>query len=170
MHQVLINNYNAAVRDTDICYFLGDFAMGTVDQIKSIVDQLNGTKVIVLGNHDRGAAAMVRCGFDVAVNMASIVVAGKVVTMTHCPLRGVYREDVTNMRGSEVGNNWHGEHKHFQYSVPDFGQYHLHGHTHKTPEERVLNRQWDVGVRANGYKPVSSSHIESWIARRDEAK
>lgn len=166
MHRVLINNYNACLHDYATCYFLGDFAMGSVEQTRDIVNQLKGTKILILGNHDRNAPAMLRAGFDAVLYMASLVVGGRLVTMTHCPLRGIPREDVTSMRGSQPEDNWHGEQKHKNFSIPDWGQYHLHGHCHKKPEEKTLDRQWDVGVRANGYRPVSSSQIESWIALR----
>ncbi len=168
MHRVLINNYNATVGPEDICYFLGDIGLGKGDLVASVIQQLNGTKVCILGNHDKGANAMRRFGFDVVLNMASIEVAGQLLTMTHCPLRGVWREDVSKMTNSQPGESWHKEFKHTLFSIPDFGQYHLHGHTHKGPEERILDRQFDVGVRANGYRPVSISVIESWISKREK--
>jgi calcineurin-like phosphoesterase family protein len=170
MHRVLINNYNATVGQEDICYFLGDVGFGKGDLLQSVIQQLNGTKVCILGNHDKGATAMRRIGFDVVLNVAAIEIAGKLVTMTHCPLKGVWREDVSKMKNSQEGEGWHKEFKHGPlFSVPDWGQYHLHGHTHKKPEERILDRQFDVGVRANGYRPVSISVIESWIANREKS-
>lgn len=169
MHRVLINNYNATVGEQDICYFLGDMGLGKGDTLRKVVSELNGTKVCILGNHDKGATAMHRLGFDVVLQMASIEVAGKLLTMTHCPLRGVWREDCSNMKGAAPGDNWHKEWKHGPlFSLEDFGQYHLHGHTHKGPEERILDRQFDVGVRANNYRPVSISVIESWISKREK--
>lgn len=168
MHRVLINNYNATVGDQDICYFLGDMGFGKGDLLAGVVQSLQGTKVCILGNHDKGATAMRRYGFDVVLNMASLIVANKIVTMTHCPLRGVWREDVSKMKNSQEGENWHKEFKHTDFSIPDWGQYHLHGHTHKEPKERILDRQFDVGVRANDYRPVSISVIESWIAKREK--
>jgi calcineurin-like phosphoesterase family protein len=168
MHRVLINNYNATVGPEDICYFLGDVGFCKTDLLRSVVAELHGTKVLILGNHDKGATAMRRMGFDVVLNAAAIEVAGHLVTMTHCPLRGVWREDTQGMKGATEGDNWHGEHKHQRFSLPDFGQYHLHGHTHKGPEQRILDRQWDVGVRANDYRPVSLPAIESWIAQREK--
>ena len=94
------------------------------------------------------------------------------VTMSHCPLMGVWREDTTNMRGANPDNpeNWHGEHrrKHQNCSMFDDGQFHLHGHIHsrknKPTSQKILGRQYDVGVTANKYQPVSISQIESWIA------
>lgn len=170
MHRVLVNNYNATVDPEDVCYFLGDMGLCKSELLASVVRELNGMKVLILGNHDKGATAMRRLGFDLVLNMASLEIAGQIVTMTHCPLRGVWRENVDGMKGSAEGENWHGEARHQAFSIEDFGQYHLHGHTHKGPEERILDRQMDVGVRANDFRPVSISTIESWIAKREKAR
>lgn len=171
MHRVLINNYNATVGPEDLCYFLGDIGLGKGDLIPTVVQQLNGTKVCILGNHDKGATAMHRYRFDVVLNMAAMVISNKMVTMTHCPLRGVWREDISHIKNTQPGENWHGENKNVNFSVPDFGQYHLHGHIHSGPanvKAKIQDRQFDVGVCANDYRPVSISTIESWIAKREK--
>lgn len=164
MHTVLINNYNSTVNPDSVCFFLGDMGICSGDLLSNIIAQLHGTKVLIIGNHDKSVNAMYRAGFDVVLNSAALVIAGRTVTMSHCPLRGVWREDVSNMNGSSPGENWHKESVHVNFSINDNGQFHLHGHTHKGPEERLLGKQWDVGVRANGYRPVSFGAIESWIA------
>ena len=66
--------------------------------------------------------------------------------------------------------NWHGEEKQMRngFSVWDNGQFHLHGHIHSPnsgKSVKVLNKQYDVGVDANKFRPVSISEIESWIAK-----
>jgi len=165
MHRVLINNYNNTVRPEDTCFFLGDVGFCSTEKLKPVIDQLNGNKVLILGNHDKGPNAMKSLGFHTVLYSASLFIAGKVVTISHCPLRGVFREDVTNMKGSQPGECWHGESRHQKFSLPDFGQVHLHGHLHKKPKERILDRQFDVGVVANGYRPVAQSVIESWVAK-----
>lgn len=163
MHETLIANYNASVKHEDTCFFLGDIALGRSSDVEMVIAKLQGTKVLILGNHDKGSSAMKRMGFDVILNTASLVIAGRIVTLSHCPLRGVYRESVEAMKGAQPGEHWHGELRHSKYSLEDFGQFHLHGHTHKGPEERILGRQWDVGVRANSFRPVSISQVEKWI-------
>jgi len=167
MHRVLINNYNACVPESGVCYFLGDFGMGPSGEVKDFLSKLNGTKVLVRGNHDKGFNAMYNLGFDVVLNEASIHVSGERVTMTHCPLRGVLREDVTGMRGAVETDHWHGEYKNEEYSVENNGQFLLHGHIHSPnggKSTKILGRQMDVGVVANNYRPVSLSEIESWVA------
>jgi calcineurin-like phosphoesterase family protein len=168
MHKALIKRYNAQVPVNGVCYFLGDIGVGSSETTKKVISQLNGTKILILGNHDKKMNAMYECGFDVVLYNATIPVGGEIVTMSHCPLRDVYREDVSGMRGVTGYQNWHNEHKNVNFSVTDEGQFHLHGHIHspnKGRSKKILGRQFDVGVVANGYAPVSISTIESWIAK-----
>lgn len=169
MHRVLINNFNATVPVDGVTYFLGDIGVSDVEQTKEVISKLNGTKILVLGNHDKGVNAMYNAGFDVVMYGAKLVIANEIVTLSHCPLLGVYREDTTGMKGSSPGENWHGEHR-FRfnvYTVKDEGQFHLHGHIHSPnggKSEKILDRQYDVGVPANSFRPVSIAQIESWIS------
>lgn len=171
MHRVLINNYNHTVPEDGICYFVGDFSMGNSEQTKEILSKLNGTKILIIGNHDAGINSMYSKGFDVVLNTATICIAGEMVTISHCPLRGVFRENTEGMRGAKEGENWHGESRHQKFSLEDTGQFHLHGHLHSSKEDCKLGRQYDIGVVANNYYPVSLSQVESWIAevKRNEA-
>lgn len=168
MHQVLISNYNSTVPKNGVCYFLGDIGLVNGDTIKNVISQMHGTKVCVVGNHDKGHNWMYNNGFDVVLNAAVLYIAGQRVTLSHCPLRGIVREDTTDMKGAMPGDNWHGESKNQAYSVTDEGQFHLHGHIHSPnggKSKKILGRQMDVGVVANNYRPISISVIESWIAK-----
>jgi calcineurin-like phosphoesterase family protein len=169
MHRVLVNNYNASVKSGDICYFLGDIGVANTYITEQIIKQLNGTKILIIGNHDKGYNAMLNAGFDAVMNSATLVIANEIVTLSHCPLYGVYREDTAGMRGGVLGENWHGEtrYRFKEFTVPDYGQFHLHGHIHSPnggKSEKILGKQYDVGIVANNYRPVSISMIESWIA------
>lgn len=167
MAESLIKRFNSVVRDQDVCYFLGDMGFSG-DSIKKVIDRLNGTKILILGNHDKKQQAMMNAGFDAVVHSISMYIANELVTMTHCPLRGIKREDTTGMNGCDGTENWHKEYKHTQFSIEDQGQFHLHGHVHspnRGKSEKILGRQMDLGVVAWGYRPVSISEIESWIAK-----
>ena len=167
MHEVLANNYNSVVPPNGTGYFLGDMGFGNGAVLRDIITSLNGKKILILGNHDRGAVSMERLGFDIVLHSASMLIANETVTMSHCPLRGVTREDVIGMHGHQEGENWHGEFRHQQFSVPDYGQFHVHGHIHspnRGKSSTILGRQYDVGVDGNNYRPVSISQLESWIA------
>lgn len=173
MHRVLINNYNSTVPENGVCYFLGDMGMCGSGELAKVISQLNGTKILVLGNHDKGVNAMYNSGFDAVLHGAVTYIADERVSMSHCPLRGVWREDTTNMRGSDPENleNWHGEtrKKHSKLTFNDEGQFHLHGHIHSHPDRKekstkTLGKQYDVGVPANNYTPVSYGTLAAWIA------
>lgn len=172
MHEVLINNYNSTVPKDGLCYFLGD--IGFRDAAKEVIPKLHGIKVCVLGNHDK-KSKMYEAGFDLVVNGLMITLGKSIITMSHCPLRGVFREGPINQDGIPMKNfkpfeSWHGESRHDEFSFPDFGQdMHLHGHTHKRPENDVkIYKQWDIGVPGNKYRPVSFSAIEAHIATRSK--
>jgi calcineurin-like phosphoesterase family protein len=178
MCESLITRFNATVPENGITYFLGDMGNKPED-IRKVINRLNGTKVLILGNHDHGMGTMYNCGFDVVVWGAYIYIGDVKVTITHCPLIGVWREDTSQMKSgiklAEKGivENWHGESrpKHFRHAIKDEGQYHLHGHIHsrkdKPLSQKILGRQYDVGVTANDYRPVSLSEITSWVMKSE---
>ena len=169
MHETLIKNFNYLVPDHGITYFLGDMGLCKRDILKNIITRLNGRKILVPGNHDdKGMYAYYEAGFDVVTDKAQIRIGKHIVTMTHCPMKGIMREDTTGMKGAIEGDNWHKEtlHKN-KHSIEDFGQYHLHGHIHSPNDgksQKILDRQMDVGVPAWKYKPVPISEVESFIA------
>ena len=168
MSKVLINNYNAIVSENGLCYFLGDMGICKAETLTNVISQLNGTKVLVLGNHDSRVNSMYTKGFDVVLYGARLKIAGEMVDLTHCPLRGVKREDTSQMKGCDGSENWHKEYKHTDFSVDNKGQFCLHGHIHSPnngKSKKILGRQYDVGVDANNYRPISISAIESWVAR-----
>lgn len=174
MHRVLINNYNATVTDGATCYFLGDIGMAKDGSIERVISKLrNSYKILILGNHDtKSKHFWSKAGFAAVLHSASFLVGKHTVTMSHCPLPGLYREDTRGMRGGNL-ENWHGESKHQKkgFTVHNFGQYHLHGHIHSPNQgksKKILGKQFDVGVDGNNYTPVSISNIESWIAKNQK--
>lgn len=168
MHSVLVNNYNSSVTNNDVCYFLGDVGLAKGEIVKEVISKLNGTKVLLLGNHDRNTFSMYDQGFDVVLNTAVFYLGDKRISMSHCPLPGIKREDITGMKGAQEGENWHGEFKQMRFISQDNTiDFHVHGHIHSGPhcdKEHYTQNQFDVGVAANQYRPVSLSTIESWIA------
>ena len=53
MNQTLISNWNSKIGKDDKVFHLGDFAFGNKNKIKDIIPQLNGYKILVMGNHDK---------------------------------------------------------------------------------------------------------------------
>lgn len=165
MHRTLIKNFNKQVPEDGLTYFLGDIVVGSFDSGKEFISKLNGTKILIVGNHDRAFQSCYDMGFDAVMYNSTIIIHKQIVTMSHCPLMGVPREDTSQY--PQMGLNWHGEYKKQNFSVENKGQFHLHGHIHSRPNngksQKILGRQFDVGVPANNYRPVHISEIESWI-------
>lgn len=170
MTEVLVNNFNSTVPEDGVTYFGGDMGMCNYKQMKEVIDRLNGTKILIVGNHDNGMNSMYRAGFDLVLYGVILHLSGEQVTFTHCPLRDTFREDTSKMNGGERFPNWWGENrpKFQKFIVPNNGQIHLHGHIHspnKGQSKKIEGRQIDIGVDANGYHPVSFSKIESMISQ-----
>lgn len=52
MNQEIIKRWNNKVKKTDTIFLLGDVGMGSKDKLKEIINQLNGKKILIMGNHD----------------------------------------------------------------------------------------------------------------------
>lgn len=143
MNEAMIERWNARVGVEDSIYFLGDFAMGRgVDEVfvRTIINQLNGFKIMILGNHDQpskwgsGLASIV-CDNDIRnVNIVSdqictVKIDGKQFVMCHYPLA-----------------DWDNKHH---------GTIHLHGHVHtqfrtKAVHDMKQMGRYDIGVDMYG--------------------
>lgn len=166
MHKQLVVNFNKQVPKNAITYFLGDVVTHNVETTKKVLDQLNGTKILIVGNHDKGYESCYNAGFDLVMDSAVIYIHKQRVTLTHCPLLRVFREDTSTMKGSTEGEMWHGEFRNTRFATADEGQFHLHGHIHSPnggKSEKIAFRQYDVGLPGNNYRPIHISNIESWI-------
>jgi calcineurin-like phosphoesterase family protein len=173
MHNELIRRFNNTVPVNGLTYFLGDVQTHSTELTKAVLSQMNGTKVLVVGNHDKNYNSCYNAGFDVVLNSGTIYIQKQRVTLSHCPLLGTFREDTKGMAGNTEGENWHGEARNKRFSVANEGQFHLHGHIHSPnggKSSKILGRQYDVGVPANNYRPVHINEIESWIMKTLKAE
>ena len=62
MDSIMMFNWNKAVEPEDTVYHLGDFAYGkgSKERIRWYLNQLNGTKILIRGNHDRETVSWYR--------------------------------------------------------------------------------------------------------------
>lgn len=54
MDETLIANWNRTVQPRDHVFMLGDFAFANKERTHELAARLNGYKILILGNHDRG--------------------------------------------------------------------------------------------------------------------
>lgn len=57
MNNAIIDKWNETVKDNDIVYHLGDFALGKKEDINDLVSKLKGKIYLVRGNHDNWSAS-----------------------------------------------------------------------------------------------------------------
>lgn len=86
MNEILIKNWNKFITTEDTIYHLGDFALGRKENITDIVNQLNGNKYIIIGNHDKwGVNTYGELGFNVLKN-APIKLDDYILLLSHIPV------------------------------------------------------------------------------------
>lgn len=144
MNQKLIENWNKKVTSNeDIVYVLGDVFWGqNSDQIRKVMEKLNGRKVLILGNHDRLTPNLKSDSWLEMVYYKEIDIDNKKIVLAHTPI--------------------------FEWAGFYYGAYHFHGHTHGTlnlaqytmQRERPNGNCWDVGVDNNNYEPLTFDEIK----------
>ena len=130
MHKELIRRHNSVVTEADTVYHIGDFGFFPhSDQIGSVLRQLNGTHVLILGNHcEYNPFVYERHGF-----------------------RGVHTV-------LELDNGWILVHDPSKACTKRDRQF-ITGHLHSLPEARRSMNFFDVGVDGNNYYPYSQSDL-----------
>lgn len=91
MNSLMKNAWHAVVNQSDTVYYVGDFAMQP-SMVTDILPRLNGTKVLIAGNHDRchgGAERWVEfylnAGFASIHKHMDMVITGKKVLLHQFP-------------------------------------------------------------------------------------
>jgi calcineurin-like phosphoesterase family protein len=165
MNEAIVGMWNDMVAPGDIVYHLGDVALGKLDESLPYVGRLNGTKILVPGNHDRvwnhwphkspekrakfmDMYAEVFQGISLEDHMA-VSIDGQDVLMSHLPYDGDSQEEERYGNLRPVGN------------LPL-----IHGHIH-TGERARNGHQFHVGMDAHSYRPVHEDVIKSWLDSLD---
>lgn len=152
MDEVLINNWNEVVSPQDIVFHLGDFCFGSDKEWIKILQRLNGTKYLILGNHDlkKIANSSQIQDYFADINMQMRVVVDKQkMLLNHYPFlcfEGGYQ------------NVWQ-----------LFGHVHSSKHSTGLDKERLVHlfpTQYDVGVDNNNYRPVSFAQVSQIITEQ----
>ena len=88
MNAGLIENWNKVVSPVDTVYVLGDVGFCSQAKATELVKQLNGNKILIMGNHDRERPSYrwIEIGFDeVYKNPARITAYGRNILLMHEP-------------------------------------------------------------------------------------
>lgn len=123
----LLARWNEVVRPEDEVWHLGDFALHvSPGRIDELLAALNGTKHLITGNND-GPATLAAKGWASVQPYAELVLDGTAIVMCHYAFR----------TWKNMGRGW----------------IDLHGHSHGKLKKQT--RQFDVGVDAWDYRPIT---------------
>lgn len=127
----MIDRWNAAIQPEDDVWHLGDFAVRQPpERVAALLRTLHGRKNLITGNNDD--AGVTGCaGWTSVQAYAEMTVDGRLLVLCHYPFR-----------------TWRNMGK---------GALNLHGHSHG--RLKPLPRQFDVGVDAWEFQPVTLTHI-----------
>jgi calcineurin-like phosphoesterase family protein len=136
MNELIITNWNSIITTEDTVFILGDFLMGIVANSIPLIRRLNGSKILIRGNHDKTLSKLIKNDSSLSDLFESVhdyyeyfhMHDGKnrMICMSHFPMR-----------------HWHGQ---------NAGSIMLHGHLHGSPCD-VPGRIKDVGIDTNNLRP-----------------
>ncbi|CAN7725084.1 hydrolase [Neorhizobium sp. LjRoot104] len=126
----LIDNWNVVVGQDDDVWHLGDFMSVKGGDCADLLGKLNGRKHLIVGNNDPETTTASK-GWASVQHYAEIREGGHHLILCHYAFR------TWNQMGK--------------------GSINLHGHSHG--RLKPVPRQFDVGVDAEGLKPVSLAEI-----------
>ena len=162
--EAIIANINKVVRPEDTLFILGDVAMGGWVQNAARVSRLNGTKHIVIGNHDRVFAGNRNPHSHLKMFLG---VTGADSAMAMTTFRGMILSHFPYDDVDAAGD----EGRHDEFRPRDAGRTIIHGHvhnTHKATRSAKGTLQIHVGLDAWGLKPVSLHQIETIVEEQNE--
>ena len=129
MDEALVRGWNEVVSEADEVWHLGDFARRLAD-VTGLLAGLNGRKHLIRGNNDPAGIEQAE-GWESVADYRELELDGRRLILCHYPFR-----------------SWNGQHK----RALD-----LHGHSHG--KLKPLPRQYDVGVDARGFRPVTLDQL-----------
>ncbi len=131
MDEAMVANWNAVVTDEDEVFHLGDFAVRHPNP-GGLLDRLHGRKHLLIGNNDPPTVTGLPGWASVAPYLETTC-DGTALVLCHYALR-TWRD---------MGR----------------GAVNLHGHSHG--RLKPLPRQFDVGVDARGFTPVTLAQLRA---------
>lgn len=149
MNEILIDNWNMVVSNDDLVICGGDFALGNSNQTISVLNRLNGFKILIKGNHEKSvlsnkdAKEYFNGGIydllEIRILDEEVSDGFQDIILCHYPML-----------------SWDKSHR---------GSWQLFGHVHGMldGDHRLSPNQIDIGVDSNGFRPISYEEVKEII-------
>jgi calcineurin-like phosphoesterase family protein len=141
MTEELIQNWNSKVKSKDTVFHLGDVGVGRPEQLRQILDRLNGKICLIKGNHDKTATHKLCADRFEWIKDYHFAVFnhGIKIALFHYALR--------------VWDRCH------------YGSWHLYGHSHGRLSQEEGRFCFDIGVNSWDYSPLSLEEVRRQMAK-----
>ena len=153
MDREIIRIWNETVKPEDFVYHMGDVAFASPERIDHIIHNLNGHKILILGNHDRKEKKYLDYGFEEVHQSLRITLSnGQEANLSHYPYRG--QPDPYHKQKFDNKN------------IEDDGRLLLNGHVHddwKVRPGKYKNVMINVGMDQWNFKPVSEEELIEFL-------
>jgi calcineurin-like phosphoesterase family protein len=141
MDSAILDRLNAAAKERDILYFLGDFCLGGAKNAERYLDGVRCTRIFfVKGNHDRTMRKL-QHRFIWLGDLAEVTVRQQRIVLCHYAMR--------------------------TWNQASRGSWHLYGHSHGRLPEDTDSLTMDVGVDFHDFRPW---HFDEIAARMRERR
>ena len=138
MNEQMILNHNEYVQPDDVSIWVGDVGFGSDTKINNFVDQCNGYKILIVGNHDFNKRKIRHLNFDEVHLIYNLPTTEGEMLLTHYPM-----ENIAN---------------------PMFN---LHGHLHAFPKlDTGHPLHYNVNCEGCGYRPASIDEVLKKVRMR----
>lgn len=143
MDAEMIKKHNSKVQPDDTVYMIGDVAFYDEAKTGRILDQLNGKKILVYGNHDKGIkmSSFLQSKFEKCVDYLEINVGNQMIVMSHYAML--------------VWNKSH------------HGSWMIHGHSHGSLKYPYDGKILDVGVDAHDMEVLSFDDVRRIMDKKN---
>ena len=151
----MIENWNKVVKPTDTIYHLGDVSFYGREETGKIVKRLNGYKILIRGNHDKGLDRMKEHGFDEAYENTQMKLSnGLLVNLCHYPY---YEHSIKSAFAKP---------KQLSKNLRNDGRWLICGHVHE--KWKNVDKMLNVGVDVWNFTPVSEFEVVKFIEEQEK--
>ena len=144
MNQEMIDRWNSVVTNSDMLYYIGDFAYKCKPpRVEEILGKLNGRKYLITGNHDDNITKKSK-HWQGVWDYREIKHNKQRIVLSHYPMR-----------------EWNGSFR---------GSWMLHGHCHGNLPDDPYLKSIDVGVDSHDFTPISFEQVMEIMSRKLRAE
>lgn len=141
-NEQLIDNWNRIVPKDGTVIVAGDFIQSSsIDNLKYLINQLNGTIHLVMGNHDYQNR------------------------LDRTIIKEIFNNRVYDVLNLKIPDGEEFFISHYPHMYWPRNTYHLHGHVHSGPKSASSElvpfhyKRYDIGVDNNDYQPISYNDL-----------